>query len=245
MKKSQQKSVKELPPLNIDSQRIPPHSVFSEEYVLAVCMIERDAFNKIKEFLTEKMFYDPRHQVIYRAIESLTNQNKPVDLITVLKELDNQNETESIGGPKYLGYLSGKVSNLSYLMYHARLIKQKYQARELISLCDRTREMALDELSDMDELVEQTEQNLFDITLPNSPLQLASSVVRNLNEELHQNLEGTLDSNYVSTGYSELDKIVIGWGRSELIVVAGRPAMPMVHSSLSRDCLVLTSLLVA
>lgn len=227
MRKSSQKGVDVPTPDDIE-KNVPPHSAFSEEYVLGVCMLENTAFNQIQGFLTQDMFYDPRHQKVYNAISELVSQCKPVDILMVANNLDQKGELEPIGGGKFVTYLSSKVSNSSYLMYHARLIKQKHLVRELISLCGRMRELAQEEQVDIEELIEQAEKKLFSLTLPNLSVQTITPLVQDINNRFsfgNKGMEYASDGSYVTTGYSELDDIVIGWGRSELIVVAGRPAM--------------------
>ena len=228
MKKLNNKNVEDFGFIDNGKELVPPHAEFSERYVLGVCMVVKEAFDKVKDLLKPDMFYDPRLQIVFKAIINLTNSSKPVDIITVADTITKAGDMELIGGPKFITDISSKVSSTSYLQYHAKLIKQKYLARELITLCRYTKDLVENDQVDIDELVEETEKRLFNLSQPNSFVQAIAPLAKEIDTMFIKKLSKisyTSDGFYLSTGYPKLDKIIVGYGKSELIIVAGRPAM--------------------
>ena len=110
-----------------------PQAVEFEEAVLGALMIEKDAYSLVSEILRPESFYDHRHQLIFEAIRALNLQQKPVDILTVTEQLNSTGHLEEVGGPYYITQLSDKVVSSAHIEYHARIIAQKYLARELIT----------------------------------------------------------------------------------------------------------------
>ena len=110
-----------------------PQAPELEEAVLGALMIEKDAYSLVSEILRPESFYERRHQLIYSAITSLALRQQPVDILTVAEQLRSTGELEDAGGPFYITQLSGKVASSAHIEYHARIIAQKFLARELIT----------------------------------------------------------------------------------------------------------------
>ena len=120
-----------------DIGKLPPQAKELEEAVLGGLMLEKDAYSIVSDILTPESFYDPVHQMIYAAIQGLALQQKPVDVLTVVEELKRRGELESAGGTVFIAELTEKVASAAHIEYHARIIAQKYLARQLISFSSK------------------------------------------------------------------------------------------------------------
>ena len=144
-----------------------PQAIEIEEAVLGALMIEKDAYSVVSEILRAESFYDRRHQLLYKAITTLAMRQQPVDILTVAEQLRTTGELEEAGGPFYITQLSGKVASSAHIEYHARIIAQKYLARELITYTSNIQTKAFDETQDVDDLMQEAEGKLFEISQRN------------------------------------------------------------------------------
>ena len=146
---------------------VQPQALEFEEAVLGALMIEQDAYSQVSEILRPESFYDHRHQIIYDAIRTLNFQQKPVDILTVTEYLNSTGQLEEVGGPFYITQLSGKVASSAHIEYHARIIAQKFLARELITFSSQVQTKAFDATVDVDDLMQEAEGKLFEISQQN------------------------------------------------------------------------------
>ena len=116
-----------------DYGHLQPQAPELEAAVLGALMIEKDAYPLISEILKPESFYEHRHQLLYKAIQTLAIGQKPIDILTVAQQLRSTGELEEVGGPVYISQLAGKVNSSAHIEYHARIIAQKFLARELIT----------------------------------------------------------------------------------------------------------------
>ena len=122
-----------------DFGKLQPQDLQVEEAVLGALMLERDAYTQVSDLLKPESFYDYSHQLIYSAIQSLALKQRPIDMLTVTEQLRNDGNLDAAGGPAHISELTGRVSSALNVEYHARIIAQKYMARELISFSSRFR----------------------------------------------------------------------------------------------------------
>ena len=113
--------------------RVQPQAVELERAVLGACIIEQDAFGTVSDFLKPRSFYEKKHQVIFEAIQSLVSADAPVDVLTVVDQLQKTGQLENAGGAAYVAELSRSVLSSAHLEFHARIVAQKALARELIT----------------------------------------------------------------------------------------------------------------
>ena len=111
---------------------VPPQAVELEETVLGALMLEKDSIIAVQEYITADAFYTEEHRLIYKAIESLSAELKPIDLYTVTEHLKARKELKKVGGAAYLAQLTQKVGSAANIEFHAKIIAQKYVQRELI-----------------------------------------------------------------------------------------------------------------
>ena len=136
---------------------LPPQAVDVEKAVLGSLLIDRDAFTVVSEILHPETFYDPRHQKIYRAIQTLSLNELPVDMLTVEEELKREGTHDEVGAPLYLAELTMNVSSSVNILTHATILADKYIARQLISYASEVGTMALDEGQDIKEVMQKAD----------------------------------------------------------------------------------------
>jgi len=204
-----------------------PQAPELEEAVLGALMIEKDAYSLVSEILRPESFYEHRHQLIYAAITDLAIQQKPIDILTVTEQLRSRGDLEEVGGPFYITQLSGKVASSAHIEYHARIIAQKFLARELISFTSSIQTKAFDETQDVDDLMQEAEGKLFEISQQNMKKDYTqiNPVIQEAYEMLQKAAARTDGLSGLSSGFHQLDKMTSGWQNSDLIIIAARPAM--------------------
>ncbi len=214
---------------------IPPQAVDIERAVLGALMIDSYAFSSVSEILRPETFYDPRHQKIYHAIQTLNIKERPVDMMTVCDELKREGVADEVGVPTYIVDLTQGVVTSANIEYHSHILAQKYLARQLISFSSGVQTKAFDEAQDIDELMQETEGALFELSQNNMRqeyTQIAPVVqqARALMEAAAANNGGITG---IPTNYVEYDKVTSGLQPSDLVIIAGRPAMGKTSFALS------------
>ena len=204
-----------------------PQAPELEEAVLGALMIERDAYSLVSEILRPESFYDVRHQLIYKAISTLAMQQQPVDILTVVEQLKKTGELDEVGGPFYITQLSGKVASSAHIEYHARIIAQKFLARELITFTSNIQTKAFDATQDVDDLMQEAEGKLFEISQQNMKKDYTqiNPVIKEAYDMLQKAAARTDGLSGLPSGFHQLDKMTSGWQNSDLVIIAARPAM--------------------
>lgn len=207
--------------------KLPPQDTELEAAVLGALMLEKDAYSQVSDILTPECFYDASNRLIYEAITALGVSQRPIDMLTVAEQLRSNGTLEQAGGLPRVSELTGRVSSAANIEFHARIVQQKYLARELISFATQIEELAFDESIDVFDLMQEAEGNLFDIsknTLKRDVIQIDPII----NEAIAKIQEAANREDGLSglpTGYHDLDKLTSGWQNSDLIIIAARPAM--------------------
>lgn len=210
-----------------DLGRQQPQAVEFEEVVLGACLIEQEAFGQIADILKPESFYDSRHQLIFEALQTLSAENKPIDVLTVTEQLNKNGVLEEAGGAVYIAELSNKVVSSAHIEYHAKIIAQKSLARQLITYASRIQEGAFDSGQDIDELMQTAEAKLFELSKTNikkdyTQIDPVLNEAYKRIEDAAKNVDGISG---LSSGFTRLDDITNGWQPSDLIIIAARPAM--------------------
>ena len=215
-----------IQPVN-DYGRIQPQAPELEEAVLGALMIEKDAYSLVSEILRPESFYEHRHQLIYSAITDLAVNQKPVDILTVKEQLAKRGDLEEVGGPFYITQLSSKVASSAHIEYHARIIAQKALARELITFTSNVQSKAFDETLDVDDLMQEAEGRLFEISQQNMKKDYTqiNPVIAEAYQLIQIAAARTDGLSGLESGFTKLDKMTSGWQRSDLIIIAASPAM--------------------
>lgn len=207
--------------------RIPPRDNDLEEAVLGALMLEKDAYTVVCDILKPESFYDPANQKIYAAIQSLGAAQQSIDMLTVTEKLRLMGELEGAGGPLRISELTSRVASGAHVEFHARIVAQKYLARELIKFASQIEAQAFDESYDVDDLLQEAEGKLFEISQRNVKKDVTQidPVINAAIEQIQTAANRTSGLSGLESGYHELDKLTSGWQRSDLIIIAARPAM--------------------
>lgn len=210
-----------------DMGRIPPQAVDLEKAVLGAMMLEKNAVTDTVDILKRESFYDPKHQYIFGAIQELFGTSQPIDLLTVTDKLKKNGELEAAGGAAYISQLTSRVASTAHAEFHARIISEKHIKRELIRMSSEVMKEAYDDTNDVFDVLNKAEGDLFKIAENNmgKSVDMMQNVVREAIEEIERASQNTDGISGVPTGFYELDKITAGWQRSDMIVIAARPAM--------------------
>ncbi len=207
--------------------RIPPRDIDVEQAVLGALMLEKDAYSVVCDLLKPESFYDPTNSMVYAAIQQLGAAQKPIDMLTVTEQLRLDGNLEKIGGPVVVSELTSRVLSGANVEYHARIVAQKYLARELISFSSDISSKAFDEVNDVDDLLQEAEGRLFEISQRNVKKDVTqiNPVIEQAIKQIQAAANRASGLSGLESGFHELDKLTSGWQNSDLIIIAARPAM--------------------
>ncbi len=210
-----------------DMGRIPPQAVDLEKAVLGAMLLEKNAVTDTIDILMQESFYDPKHQYIFAAIKELFGSSKPIDILTVTDKLKQNGELEAAGGAVYISQLTNRIASTAHVEYHARVIAEKYIKRELIRMSSEVMKEAFDDTNDVFDVLNKAEGDLFKIAENNmgKSVDIMQNVVREAIEEIEKAAQNSDGISGIPTGFYGLDKLTAGWQRSDMIVLAARPAM--------------------
>lgn len=208
--------------------KVPPQAKELEEAILGAIMLEKDKFPDVVEILNvPECFYVDAHQRIYGAIIRLANKGYAIDLLTVAEELRKTDELELVGGPYFLTKLTHGVVSSAHVIAHARIVLEKFIQRELIKICSKIINSAYEDKSDVFEMLDKAETELFDIGnnyLRKNYSSLQDILVETI-DQIQQAREQKDDVTGVPSGFPSLDAITAGWQPTDLIILAARPAV--------------------
>src|ERR1700748_2991496 len=208
--------------------KVPPQAPELEEAVLGACMLEKDTFAQVLEIIqSAECFYADAHQKIYSAMRRLFDKGTPVDLLTITDELRKSNELEIVGGAYYLSRLTMSVLSSAHVEAHARIVMEKFIQRELIRISGSVISDAYEDSTDVFDLLDKAESGLYEITdkhLRKNFRSLQDILVKTVNE-IDENRKKTDDITGVPSSFKELDAMTGGWQKTDLIILAARPAV--------------------
>ncbi|MCQ2342560.1 MAG: replicative DNA helicase [Paludibacteraceae bacterium] len=207
--------------------KLPPQAIELEESVLGALMIEKDAFMVVSDLLRPAVFYKEQNQYVFEAISKLAQAEEPIDVLSVAEKLKSLGTLAAAGGVTYLSDLTRRVASAAHLRYHAQIIAQKATARDLIHMATEIEELGYDETQDITDLMNKAEQDIFEISQRNQkrdviPIDEAISQAFERIKKASKN-EGNISG--IPSGFTDLDKITSGWQKSDMIIIAARPAM--------------------
>ena len=233
--KNNRRRVRKQQPVDNTYGHLQPQALEVEKAVLGALMIDKDAYAIVCETLRPESFYEPRNQMVYAAIRDLSMAEKPVDVLTVTEQLAKSGTLEEVGGPGYVAELSSRVASSANIEYHANIIAQKSLARQLISFTSGIQTKAFDETIDVEDLMQEAEGELFELSQHNMKKDYTAidPVIDLAIKGIQQAAKNTNGLTGVSTGYTKLDDITSGWQPSDLVIIAGRPAMGKTSFALS------------
>jgi replicative DNA helicase len=220
-KRSNQKNV-----VTLEKGRVPPQAIDFEEAVLGAMLIDNSAINQVIDILKPESFYKTEHQLIYASVKELFGASQPVDILTVANEMRQKGELDLIGGEYRLIELSQKVSSSAHSEFHARIIVQKHIQREMIRVAGNIMTKAFDETTDVFELLDEAEQNLFEVAQGNisKNYDTAQSLIKEAITRIEE-ISKKEGLSGIPSGFTKIDRVTAGWQPSDLIILAARPGM--------------------
>jgi len=210
--------------------RVPPHSIEAESSVLGGLLLDNHAWDRVGDLLVESDFYRHEHQIIYTAIASLVNANKPADVITVHEQLQSLGKPEEIGGLVYLNALAQYVPSASNIRRYAEIVRERAILRKLVTASDEIATNAFNpQGKPVDRILDEAEQKIFNIGEEGSRMkqgfQAMENLVVNLLDRVQEMADNPNDITGVPTGFIDLDRMTSGLQAGDLVVLAARPSM--------------------
>ncbi len=224
---SRRRVTKPTPNQQLVDGKMPPQAVELEEAVLGALMLEKDALTEVIDILKPQSFYKDAHARIFSAIQQLFTRSEPVDILTVTQELKKTGELDIVGGAYYITQLTNRVASAANAEFHARIISQKFIQRELIRVSTKTINDAYEEGSDVFDLLDNAESGLFSIMEGNIKKnydKMSTLIKKAIDQiEITKNNKGSFSG--IASGLTALDRLTSGWQKSDLVIIAARPAM--------------------
>jgi replicative DNA helicase len=207
--------------------RVPPQNIEAEQAVLGSILLKDKAFSTVLEIIGGNDFYKVAHRIIFEALVDLFEKNEPQDLLTLSNLLNDQNKLEEIGGIAYLTSLTSIVPVTANIASYAKIIRQKSILRQLIQVNSDIAARCYEEQGDIDILVDEAEQAIFDIAGAKSGQHFIA--VKHIVPKAFETVENLFKRKElitgVPTGYYDIDRITAGLQPSDLIILAARPSM--------------------
>lgn len=210
-----------------DLEKIPPNSQEAEESLLSCLLLDKDAIIKVVDSLLPQDFYKGANQNIYEVIKELYSNNEPVDIITVSNRLEEKKMLDQVGGRSYLAKLSNTVATASNVAQYAEIVQRKATLRRLQQAAAEIMELSFAEEREIDNILDETEKKIFSVSrkyLKNAFLPIDSLLTQAFDriDELHRK-SGKIRG--LPTGFVDLDNLLAGLQKSDLIILAARPSV--------------------
>lgn len=207
--------------------RVPPQHLESEMALLGGILRSSDAIHEVTDIVTYDTFYADKHKAIFETMLELNARGEPIDIVTMSGKLADKSLLEKVGGRTYLAELIQSIPPASNIRHYAELVKKKHTLRRLISSAENISELGYDENRDTDELLDIAEKQIFDISNSSNvarfiPLGSTLDEAWERLERLHQSKD---ELRGVATGFKDLDAMLSGFQKSDLIILAARPSM--------------------
>ena len=204
----------------------PPSAPDVEEAVLGAMLIEPTTIDEAMEELSPSCFYVPKHRMIYEAMSELVNEHSAVDLVTVSAKLREKGNLEEVGGAVFLSDLSQKVGAAAHIEQYIKYLKQKTIQRDLITASYQILSEAYDDSVKVDDLIDSAQSKVYAAIQNNvkKDVQEIGSVINTAMNDI-QEMQNTEGLSGVPSGFETIDRITMGWQRSDLIILAARPSI--------------------
>jgi replicative DNA helicase len=215
--------------------KLPPQNTEAEQCLLGCLMLDKESIVKVVDFIKAEDFYKGIHQDIYQAMFELYERSDPIDILSVSSRLKEKGRIEEIGGSAYLTALINTVPTATHVSNYAKIVRQKKILRDLISASEEIGLSAFDEAEEVDELLDKAEKTIFGIG--QRALTQTFTAIKDILPETFERLDMLSKQSEglrgVPTGFKDLDNMLAGLQKSDLIILAARPAMG--KSSLALD----------
>ncbi|MBI4425998.1 MAG: replicative DNA helicase [Candidatus Kerfeldbacteria bacterium] len=207
--------------------KLPPQNLEAEQSVLGSLLIDKEAIIRVADIIRPTDFYKDAHRAIYEAMLELYEKREPIDVLSLTNVLQSGDRLDQIGGRSYLASLTSAVPSSSNIVTYARIVQHKATLRRLITAASEIMELGYRETEDVANLLDQAEQAVFSVSQKYLrqqfiPLKAVLTEAFDRIDELHRE-SGKLRG--LATGLSDLDNLLAGLQRGDLIVLAARPSV--------------------
>jgi replicative DNA helicase len=216
-------------------ERLPPQNTEAEEAVLGALLIDPDAIIRVATFLRPEDFYREKHGWIYDTVLVLHEKREPIDFLTVCDELERQRRLDEVGGPAFITSLINAVPTSIHAEHYARIVERTSTRRRLLGAAGDIAALAFQEADDVEEVVDRAEQLLFGVSERRISRELVP--IRQILSEYYDRIEyltrhrGEVIG--IPTGFGDMDKLLGGLQRSDMVILAARPSVGKTSLALS------------
>jgi len=207
--------------------KLPPQNLEAESSLLGCLLIDKDTIIKVADIITAEDFYKDSHAIIFSAMRELYANHEPIDILSLTSKLEEKNQLEAIGGRTYLAGLANSVATASHVVHYANIIQRKATLRRLLASAAEITELGYQQDEDIEKILDEAEQKLFGVSQKYlkqifQPIDNLLTEAFDRIDELHKQ-SGKLRG--LPTGFIELDNLLAGLQKSDLIVLASRPSV--------------------
>ena len=207
--------------------RVPPQNIDAEQAVLGAMLIKKEAIAEVAQILRPEDFYRDAHKIVYEAMLNLFNKNEPADIVTVSDYLNNENLMEKVGGVTFITAWANTVPTAANVTYHAKIVREKADLRNLINTATDIAGMAYESSDDVADVIDKSEKMIMEVA--NRQNVSAFTPMRDIVMETFDKINVLYESKGgltgIPCGFTDLDKLTSGLQPSDLILVAARPSM--------------------
>jgi len=207
--------------------KVPPHDLVAEKSVLASVLIDAEAILQIAEKLKPEDFYEPQHATIFEAMLTLFEERKPIDAVTLTNLLKKNKKLSKVGGATAIAELSNTLSTSANVLHYAQLVAEAGVRRQMISAAAEMGELAYEESQETQDILDSLEQRVFSLSREQereSFISIKDTLAESFErlDELQKN-PGELRG--IATGFADMDRLLAGFHKSNLVILAARPGM--------------------
>lgn len=207
--------------------RVPPQNIESEQAFLGSVMLKPESLHEVLDILGRDAFYVEKHRIIFDSMIELFGKNDPIDLLSLSSRLKEKNQLDAVGGSSYLTELVSTVPSAANIKHYASIVQRKHLMRSLIEAGEDIAGMGYDEAADIDQVLDEAEKRIYSVTATPSLHKFVT--LRDSLGEAWERLEklhgGEHELRGVPTGFRELDTMLAGFQKSDLVILAARPSM--------------------
>jgi len=210
-----------------ENLKVPPQNIDAERSVLGALMLDKDAIIKVANLIRQGDFYKDDHNKIYEAMIELYEKREPIDVLSLSNRLEEKGQLEKIGGSSYLTSLVNSVPSSSNIAHYAKVVQKKSMLRKLIHAASEIVELGYKEEEDVEKILDEAEQKLFGVSQKYIkqdfiPIKSILESAFNRIDELHK---GDHQLRGIPSGYPDMDNILAGFQKSDLVILAARPSI--------------------
>lgn len=214
--------------------KLPPQNIEAEQSVLGALLIDKDAIIKISDILKPSDFYKEAHAVIYQEMQNLFEAREPIDVLSLSNKLEEKGKLEEIGGKSYLVSLANSVPTTANIVHYAKIVQKKSTLRKLIQTAGEIAELGYNETEAIENILDQAEYKLFGVSQKYLKSQIfpIKDILTETFERIDELHKGDGKLRGIPTGFVDLDNLLAGLQRSDLVILASRPSMGKTSLSL-------------